>query len=161
MEKAPLDLAAFRLVRVSPLAVGEIWSLIRQAVIRSTAPGTKLTEENLSNVLSSLLSERMLCWTLAEYDDEGKAVGLYMIGTTTIVTDTIADTKSLLIYSLYGLKMMSEELWKKTISLLSEYAKGQGCVSVMATTANRRMLKVAEGMGVSTDLRMITIGLGD
>lgn len=103
---------------------------------------TKDTEKNELGLRSAIANGNLQVWFVC---DEGSGIEQQCLGimSTMIVTDTIANVKNLLIYSLTS-SQTSIDLWSYLAVDLTVYAKKFECMNVMCFTTNEAMIKLAE-----------------
>lgn len=141
------------LLLLLPQQVSERWDVIKLA-IEGALPPTELSSPDVMNkILMDLLNGKMQCW--ASYQKESGKTILDGIVVTEI-EESRGGLKSLLIYSVYSFKQVSEESWLEGIEALRKFAKASGCSRVTAYTSVDYMVDMAEKLGGNADWRLCT-----
>lgn len=134
------------IVRLSPEQITSIWEVIRPEIYRALVPTAEATPETLQYVLQGLLTDNMQCWLGLEdatppFDDK-----IYAVMITTLYTDLISRTKSLLIYTLTTVKEMPPAIWGVGMRELVKFAKSQDCKFLISYSDNPEMVAVADAL---------------
>jgi hypothetical protein len=138
------------ILRLSPEQIVEYWEVIRPNILESLIPIVDRNEETVFRVLQSLLTESLQLWAGIE-DREGKVEErVYAIMTTSISIDSISQTRSLLINSLFALKHVPLSDWEKGIRLLDEYKEKNRCTKLVAYTDIPEIVALASRLGFKT-----------
>ena len=143
------------LLRLLPNDISKYWNGISEAISKSLPPFITYDKEGMLVILNSLMSGIMHCWLLHEI--EGDKITLYAIATTEFSIDPASRTKSLLIFSLYGLQPTPIESWKDSYETLRLYAKANGCSSILAFSDVPEVLNIVGKMGGDINTRLITL----
>lgn len=125
---------------MSPEQVSEGWEMVGGMIEKSLAPIGIANHVTMTNALTAVLSDQLVCWMIA---DETGPKGLV---TTCVVQDPITNVDSLLIYSMYGYGV-SRQLMLDGIQKLKEYAKGIGCQFLSAYTILPNVGEVVKATG--------------
>jgi len=134
------------LVRLLPEQASAIWHIISPIIKDSLAPTSTGSDAVMKDILDALIKNRMQCWLVKEVVRVGD-IRIYSIITTTISRDLITGEKSLLVYSMHGVRPMSKELWLELIVGLRKFARSVGCIKVVAYSSNNRVIEMAKNVG--------------
>lgn len=133
-----------------PEQISKFWDIIAFAVDQSLPPTVGDHPDKMNRILSSCMSGKTQVW--ASYENHQlKAILL-----TRILFDDASDTKTLLIYSLYGYSQMSAETWLEGVNALKAYAASKGICRVTAYSDVPRVLEMAKRLGASTKYTLIS-----
>jgi len=141
------------LVRVMSDQICANWEPIRQAIEVSLPPVSPGAENRMDKILEALISGDMQCWMSA--DKEGNAEAVV---TTSVVIDGISGTKSLLIFSLYGMDV-NRVSWVEGLKGLARYAKSVGCDKVIAYSNVDSVINFMYKVGADIQYRLISLDL--
>ena len=145
------------LTRLLPDQVSNLWSIIKYAVEESLPPIAGESPNKMNNILTALLCSKAQCWMSYVKSKEGnKFEGLVI---TEITHDDISDTKSLLIYCLYGFEKASRKSWTGGMKALVKFASSRGCSSITAYSEIPSIISLVERLGGETKYRFIKIPL--
>jgi hypothetical protein len=133
------------LLKMLPDQVADQWETIWPA-IEIVIPLHNRTEQSKSNILHNIMSGNMHCWVLKDDED----VDVYAVATTCYFYDPCG-SRSLFIYSLYGIRPISLEMWGAAFETLESWARGNGCESILSHTANKRMIQLIKYLGGDAD----------
>lgn len=139
------------LVALMPDQVTAHWAGIKAAIEQSAPPVVK-RELDLNKILEAVLSDRLQVWALE--NDNGKIVAIV---TTTVTEDFCSDSKSLLIYSLFGISTIGPRTWQDGLETLKAHARALGCDKIVAFTTQeviRKLVRFFGGDDSFTYLRM-------
>lgn len=139
------------LVEIRPDFVSDHWDFFSQAIGKSLAPTISNTVQGMSAVLKSILLGELKVWI---YDNEGSN---NFVMSTVVREDPITKQRSLLIYSLYAFFQIKPNAWKKSFDTLKKEAKMLNCESVIAYTANEKIVRYLETQGAETSFTLIEI----
>ena len=107
----------------------------------------------MGRVLGALLSGRAQCW--ASYIRNKENIKFEAIVVTRIIYDDISGTKNLLIYCLYGFREINKDSWMRGLLSLLKFAKGKGCLQVIAYTNIPYVVKKVESLSGSSSYTFI------
>ena len=147
------------LLRLQPRDITKHWEGISDAISKSLPPITTASAERMTFILRSLIVEVMQCWVLCKPDAENDTTEMYAIITTEYAIDPGSGTKNLLIFSLYGLQPVPQELWRDGFSTLQKFAKTNDCEGIIAFTDVPAVVEIAKSIGGNTDTRLIILGV--
>lgn len=144
------------LLQLLPRDITKHWEGISEAISKSLLPITSKSAERMTFILKSLIVGTMQCWVLHEPRGE-----ICAIITTEFTTDPGSRTKNLLIFSLFGVKEISSELWEQVHDVLRKFAKTNGCDNLLAFTDNLAVARMLQKYGWSSDTRLLIMGVND
>ena len=145
------------LTRLLPDQVSNLWSIIKYAVEESLPPIAGESPNKMNNILTALLCSKAQCWMSYTKSGEGnKFEGLVI---TEITHDDISDTKSLLIYCLYGFEEISKSSWTGGMKALVKFAASRGCSNITAYSEVPSIISLVERLGGEAKYRFIKIPL--
>jgi hypothetical protein len=107
-------------------------------------PNVKVDEEKLTNVLEAIINGEMQVWGC------GKDEELFSVLATAIAVDQFSGERNLLIYIMYGYKLMTQDLWQDGLATLRDFAKAKGCTYIIGYTCVPRILEVVKELGGDT-----------
>lgn len=119
------------LVALLPDQVDMHWDIIKLGLEKSLPPIALYKDHSMNRVLEALLEGSMVCW-LALGD---KTIDGFVMTTTT--TDFYTNTKSLLIYAIFG--EASRHVWADGYFTLYKHAKAQECDFITGYTTQDRL----------------------
>lgn len=131
------------LLKLPEKVITEFWDGIKQSILESVPEDEKI---DTNVILNLLLSKRMDCWVVYQKEENiKKAIGII---TTTFLYDSIFNSKTMLIYSLYGIddKLISMDIWKEELERLKKYAKSEKCNTIIAYTDNQYVLDIVKSI---------------
>ena len=131
------------LVQLVPDQIRSNWGSISKAIRMSMPPDVRESDEVMHSILSASLTGLIRVWTLL---DDNKPVAIVA---TTFSTETFSKTKNLIIYALYGLTTIPDDLWKTGLLTLKRYAKSNGCTRIIGYTDSNRIIKKTKELGGS------------
>ena len=142
----------YSFVRLSPIEIGQCWTVIRHSSVESSPGG--VSEESLTNILKGLQDGRISAWVVTSVKE------IVAVGTSTVIEDNASKVKSLLVYSIFSYEFVDVELWKTLFIALKKYAKSCGCKTIVAFAENKRVLGLLKEFGAKFDMRA-TISVED
>jgi len=134
--------------KLLPDQVSKFWDVIKYAIEESLPPTVGQHRDKMNRILSSCLSGDLEVW--AAYERNGEDVKFEGIMITTFVYDTASNTKSLLIYCVYGYTQVSPDTWAEGIEAIGKYAKANKCHRVVAYSDIPYMIEKAKLLGADT-----------
>lgn len=133
------------------------WEFLSWSIMQALPPTVKSNPNLKNNLLSAILTGKLLCWVIFRVID-GKS-RVVAVGTTTEVGD-LAGTKDLLIYTLHGQLPIESEEWIDALAQLKKWAQHCGCSRVTTYTANPIVVGKMEDLGWDTRCVYATIEAG-
>lgn len=143
------------IVKLMPEQISQLWDSIRYGIIKSIAPLTDPTPDNMQDILCQLLKQDMQCWCV--YDDEKNIYG-YIV--TSISVDINTNFRTLIIYSVFLYKKASVEMWGEGFEAIEKYAKANKCTRIAAYTSNEKILSIAGKAGYMKDYTYLVKDIG-
>lgn len=137
--------------------VSMYWDTIAKAIESSMPPYTYSSSMKLNRVFQELLSERMQAWIVmsdAEGNGSIEALGVMI---TAIQEDQYTDTKNLLIYTLYGIQKITEEVWKEGLATLIKFARTKDCFRIIAYTDIPAIMDRVEELGGDVSISFVSL----
>ncbi len=128
------------------------WDVIKFSILESVPPITYGSQNTINNMLKALLTGQMQCWVMLDKDKQTQGVV-----TTTMTADTCSGVKNLMIYSVYGLKFISDQEWVEHLQSLRKFAAAKGCHRIISYTAVARLIKLARNLGGNTEYTFIAL----
>ena len=128
------------------------WWPIFDSHINATVPGDDPMK--MLNIKTALLKGDMDLWILQ--GNESKQLVPYGIVLTTTTTDVCVNVRSLLLYCVYGYKLVEATQWLLGWETLKAHAKAMGCSRIVAYSSVDRIVEVARELGMDTSQRYLT-----
>lgn len=145
------------LTKLLPDQISKFWDIIRYAIEQSLPPTAGEGPGKMKKILTSLLSGKSQCW--ASYIVDGDNRTFEGIVVTRIFYDDVSDTRSLLIYCLYGYEGASQSSWTNGLKTLVKYSKSKNCERIIAYTDLPNIVKLVERLGGDTSYTFLSIPL--
>lgn len=145
------------LTKLLPDQISKFWDIIRYAIEQSLPPIAGEHPDKMKNILMSLLSSKSQCW--ASYDIKEDRRILEAIVITRIFYDDASDTKSLLIYCLYGYEHIKQSSFTNGLKALVKFAKSEGCERVISYTNEPGVVELMNRLGGDTSYTFISVPL--
>ena len=110
--------------------------------------------------MNSIITNKAHIWVEHLPDAKLQVSNIRALAMTNFIYDQVSDTKSLLIYALYG-NFMSEEKrsWVEGYNSLRIFAKANDCISIVAYTNLRQVVKLVNSLGGDTTTTFIQLPL--
>lgn len=153
------------LIRLTPDNISEYWEYLAWAIEKSLPPFVGTHVDRMNNILQSALSGTIDIWTTTE-DVNGKNTITSVI-VTNFLFDDVSQTKSMLIYSLYGIDTIDGEVkikkesWVTGLTGLLKYAKKAGAYRVIAYTDNPAIIALSKRSGAEAKYTFISYPLSE
>ncbi len=130
-----------RYIAVPADRVSKNWEFFRYYIMQAlTVPGTN-TEFHAGNILAAIIKGNLQCWCAVDrVKGEDNILAVY---TTNITVDVLSGCKSLILYSLAGVRNLSFPVINKGMLELKEYAKKHNCSVISAVTGIPNVGKLA------------------
>jgi len=113
------------LIQLLPDQIPEFWEDIKYSLEESAPPLFIRTQEQLNNILMSLLAEKMQCWVSVDTEKDPHEIKGVM--TSTIINDGISGTRMFLLYSGYSTGEVEDSFWIEGLKVFKKYAKSKRC----------------------------------
>jgi hypothetical protein len=144
------------LLRLLPEQVARFWDEIKVGVEAALPPIAGESEDRMNNILTSILSEGIVCWLSYRKHEDHKEVTAIML--TQIVADAPSKTKSVLIYALYSPDdSIGLDGWIEGYRALAEYGRSVGCSRITAYSDNPKIITMAERFRADLAYRFISV----
>lgn len=140
--------------RLTPEQVAKLWNIIKFAVENSLPPTAYDHPDRMNRILSSALSGKIEVW--AAYDKSEEENKFYGIVLTQIINEIVSDTKSLLIYCLYGYNAVDKDMWLEGLKTTVKYAKSRQCKQIVAYSKLDHIISIASSIGGDCSYRFIS-----
>lgn len=134
-----------------PEQISTRWDAIKQAIKESLPPISLESPNTMNNILIKLMNGDMVCWISHNEEDEVKG---FII--TRIITDDCSETKSLLLYIIYGSSKTKGADWVEGYQSLKKYALSKGCVNMIGYTKNEKLIKIADKFSSDSTYRFVS-----
>lgn len=141
------------LIRLLPDQVSDNWGFLSPQIEKALPSITSSGIERMNNILISISSEEMDCWTLV-IDD-----GVLAVVTTMIIQDPATRLNNFLIYSLTSLENFERKLWVSSVVTLMKYAKSRKCINMVAYSNVSSVVNFVKQLGGDTSYTFLSIGL--
>ncbi len=145
------------LIKLLPDQIAKFWDIIKYAIEQSLPPIVADSPDCMNRILSAALSNRVDVW--ASYQRNNGNVRLDGVGLTKTLYDDVSDTKSLLIYCLYGYTQVDRSSWPEALEVITKYAKSKGCTQLVAYSEFYNVIELARHMGADTKYTFISFDL--
>jgi hypothetical protein len=116
------------------------WDEIKYGVRQCSEEQRRLSDEQLNNLLLSLLSLDAQLWLAYEEETPESPYGFVI---TYMSTRDIDKRKQLWIYALYSFKYVPDSIWAEGFRGLNFFAEKNECSEIIAYTNNPRIKEVA------------------
>jgi hypothetical protein len=124
---------------------------IEQAIADSLPPITTPEESNRRlEIFKALVTGLLQCWVVKE-DKE-----VIIFATFCLDIDPVSREKHLLLYTLYGVKPVSLQLWTMLFAQLLELTKKFGCKKIIAYSCRERVIQLAKTLGWDTTFTFLS-----
>lgn len=125
-----------------PEDVSRHWDIIKFAIEESLPPTVSDHPDKMNNILAGLLSGKAQCWISHSMNGQIRVFDGVVV--TKILYDDVSNTKSLLIYCLYGYNKVPKESWLQGLQALAKWAISKGCSSIVGYSDNPAIFRVVE-----------------
>jgi len=145
------------LTKLLPDQISTFWDIIKYAIEESLPPTVGESPNKMNNILSALLCGKVQCW--ASYTKSEGESRFEAIVVTKILYDDASDTRSLLIYCLYGYENVDKSSWSSGLKTLIKFAASQGCSQIVGYSDVSLIVKLVNSLGGDTKYTFIQIPL--
>uniref|UniRef100_A0A6M3KL91 Uncharacterized protein n=1 Tax=viral metagenome TaxID=1070528 RepID=A0A6M3KL91_9ZZZZ len=143
------------LVRLLPNDISNNWVNISTAIVKGLQPIGTIDEDSINRLLEASLTEELQLWLIIKPEKEvQRIIGLV---STVILIDPILRTKSLLVYSLFGVETIPGHIWVEGIETLRKFAKGNSCTKVCAFSNLVNVVEILKLLGADTSWHYISM----
>lgn len=145
------------LTKLLPEQVTRYWDILKPAIEESLPPVVDEAPDKMNRILAALIGGSLHCWVSSQIKNEKRILEGVVV--TKMLFDDVSDTKSLLIYCLYGYNIISSNGWKSGFATLAKWAKSRGCSRIVAYSDVPRILDIVGKLGGDTRYRYISFPL--
>lgn len=136
------------LIQLQPVQVSLMWNAISDSLVKANKIPEERQARYLNESLKKLLSGTHQCWVVFSHDDEDER-RINAVGVTAIVEDQLFKTKNLHVLSLYGYRLLTDEIAQESFDKLRDYAKANKCEKITMETSVSRIKALARLVGFS------------
>lgn len=142
-----------KIYKALPRQIPLLWEAIKFACVQADEldPDPKIRSAYFNELLHSLLSHKAQCWI--RLDSERRLIA---VSITRILYNGQRDEKHLHIQTLYTWSLQPDDVWKRDIDLMREFAISEGCKYVSFFSRNERVWQIATGYGFVEDTRQFS-----
>jgi len=140
------------LIRLEREQVSAAWDDIKDTLIQALPPTAMPDEDAMLSVLQMILEDKMQAWVIVD-----KTASLNAVIITSIVEDIGTMQKNLLIYSLYGYRFISVDLWQDGLNTMRRFAASMGCKAILGYTEVPRIIDVVKQLGGSAKTTLVRL----
>lgn len=137
---------------ILPDQVPNIWPVLKQSLMVALDCNS---DGLMSNALQALLSGRLVGWVYSK-PHEGKTQ-IAALATTVLLTDTIMQSNTLMIYSIMGLERLDLADWQIMLDGIRQYAARLKAVRITAQVRNKKILPIITALGGQISATMIEL----
>jgi len=134
------------LIKLQPEQTAIFWSLIKQSMISAYKIPKDFQQDFTNRSFEHHLSGLAQCWFGYKFDDEGNR-RLQYIATTKISDEKNYGVKALLVDTLYGFRLISQDLMDELYEGIRKFAKANDCNVIVAEYSNKRIGQILESLG--------------
>ena len=134
----------YYLLQALPKEIADNWPALKRAIQLAQPDFIAQNQQSLNRILTELLEGRMQCWILSKQTEATKPLAVCI---TAITDDAILMTKSLYVFSLYGLSNINITAYNTMYDTLVSFGKGQGCTRLTFYTSSRSIITKAREAG--------------
>lgn len=121
------------LVRLTPEQVAQGWDRLAPLIAESLPPMIPETRNGMKNILTAILMDQGIVWSLFEGDDMEKWMGLCL---TYIDIDPMTRDRNLVIYAANAVHPLEGHHVKDALGTLRTHARNNECTSVIMYTTS-------------------------
>ena len=144
------------LVEMLPEQVADGWKLLERVIKEGLPPFVDKSDDKMNNILMSILTRKLICWV--SYQDQND-VQVDTIMLTSVIVDEISQTRSLLIYCINALRIMTSEIYEDAIGKITKYAKSMRCSKIVGYISDEKLVKLVEKYNGDCSYRLMTFDL--
>lgn len=137
-------------IRLLPEQIAHRWKLIKYAIANSLPPIAGESHEKMNNILLSLLTGEMQCWVRIE-----DRIDLIII--TKVIEDDSSETKSLLLYCMFGFGTGNKGMWRELYDTLQKYGASRGCDRAIAYTDVPEVEMIWKWLGGQANYKLLSM----
>jgi hypothetical protein len=144
------------IIEMLPEQVANSWRILERVIKEALPPIADSGERKMNNILTSILTRKMICWV--SYQDQND-VEIDTVILTTVVMDEISGTKSLLIYAINSLKLVTSDIYEDMIKKITKYARSMKCDKIVGYLSDPKLHKFVESQGGDCSYHLMTFDL--
>lgn len=133
-------------IKLMPDQVTYFWGSIKRGMIESYKLPKEFQQGFAIEELKNLLSGLSQCWISFQIDKEGSRK-LDLIMTSKIIDDKYYGVKVLFVDSLYGFRLITDEIASEVYGVLEKFAISNSCRMISAMSPNKRIQGLMEDQG--------------
>ena len=122
------------------------WDLVRKSMIESNKVPKEYQQDYAISMLTKFLSGKMQAWIGYKIDEDGKK-RLYTVFASSIVDEKHFGVRALNAESIYGFRMIDEEMLLDIYDKMIEFAKANNCNVLTADYSFNRVKDILLGAG--------------
>lgn len=152
-----LTLSKIRLIQFTKDQVSEQWDKWLAEVVK-VGLGLDDQESELcqKSVFVKLQRGVLKAYLIGAEGSDGKKYGVGVVIVYT-ANDSITQRKNLLIWSLYGVSHLEMDHWREVLKKLRLIKRELGCTSMIALTANPRVIELVQELGGKIGSTLVTL----
>ena len=136
------------LIQLQPIQISLMWNAISDSLVKANQIPEDRQARYVNESLKKLLSGTHQCWVVFSNDEEAER-RINAIGITAIIEDKLFNTKNLHVMSLYGYRLLTDEIASESFEKLREYARANKCEKITMETSVSRIKVLAKLVGFS------------
>lgn len=129
------------IVQLTPAQITQHWEEIAPAIDAALPPFAEGNRNagRLNNILRAMMDGRMQCWSAwGQRDEQPELIAIFA---TTFDADACSGVKNLQLYSLYGTRALTDEIYAEGMEVLENFGRAKGCHRLVAFTDARPMIE--------------------
>ena len=149
------------LIKLLANQIAENWETLQPAILGSLNPAVSMDQVKLEALYENLIADKVQCWSIVRRASKAQ-IEIMAFMTTTIIEDPGTGGLSLLIYSLFGIRPLHEDidLWLDSCVGLRKYAAAHDCEKIVGYTNSSSVLQtVQEHLGGQAEFTFFSITL--
>lgn len=140
------------LEKIPKSTIAELWKILAPMIQIAIPELYGKEERNMVNILEAMLDGSLIGWLIYSEGENPQMLGLV---TTYFTFDAIGGSKSLMIYSLYGVDRIPKRVWFKGIETIKKFAKASNCHYIIALTTLEHFKDNAKKLGADVSTTLI------
>lgn len=133
-------------IKLMPDQVTLFWDSIKHGMIESYKIPKEFQQDFAIKELKNLLSGLSQCWIGFQIDKEGNKK-LDLIMTSKIIDNKFYGVKVLFVDSLYGFRLITDEIASEVYGVLEKFAMANNCHIISAESPNKRVEELMLNQG--------------
>lgn len=147
-----------RMLKLNVNAIAENWPVLKDPIEVSLPPLSVPTEahDRMTRILECLLAGTLECHIF--FKVIGGETFIYGLVVLAVVGNIEDSGRHLLIYAAWGhTKYLFENGLMQCLNIVRDYARGQGCKTIVAYSANPFVVRCIKEAGGNSDYRLLTM----